>query len=346
MRSTLCTLLVLWCLTPSVAWAQAPHHTPQAPLVANRAVPLEALPELARDLLSGALRRGGAEPDTVLPWRYLPLEVGNAWEYETVYNFTNGPVIGHTRIDIPKDTLIGKQHYLVWNEQLYEENGELNPDYSIRAPVRYDSVTARVVASYEGDEYIWFFAPCRLDAAFGTSVECFEGDSFEVSGTYDATLDFEPDTTVTAVAVKTFAVELYLNRFAAGFGKALFQEFNADGYLALRYARLGGEEFGTALFPVAAAPAAPAPAGRVSLSAWPNPFGARLSVGFSLAVPGAVSVEVLDVLGRVVLREAIGVLGAGRHEVRLDGSSLVPGLYVVEVVVGTGVVATRKVLRL
>ncbi len=339
MRLILSVPLVTLMLAALPVQAQAPHHTPQAPLVANRAVPLEALPELARDLLSGALRRGGAEPDTVLPWRYLPLEVGNAWEYETWF--------GHARIDIPADTLVGGRRYVVWDERAFYPDGNPYPDNNIYVPVRYDTLTATVVAKlFSGGERPFSRSPCPLDAAFGTSVECFEGDSFEVSGTYDATLDFEPDTTVSAVAVKTFAVELYLNRFAAGFGKALFQEFNADGYLALRYARLGGEEFGTALFPVAAAPAAPAPAERVSLSAWPNPFGARLSVGFSLAVPGAVSVEVLDVLGRVVLREGAGVLGAGRHEVALDGRGLAPGLYVVQVHMSTGAVATRKVLKL
>ncbi len=308
-----------------------PEGRAQTPVVANR-----PLPDLARDLLDGTLTRGGAEPDTVLPWRYLPLAVGNAWEYETWF--------GHARIDIPKDTLVGGQEYVVWDERAFYTDGESYPEYNYRLAVRYDTLTSRAIEGYEGEEYTWYFAPCPLDADFDTNVGCPKRE-FAVTGTYDGVLDFEPDTTVTGVAVKSYAVELYVDRFAAGFGKALFQEFKAGGYYALRYVRVGGEAFGEEQFPVASEAGGPA-ADDWRLAVWPNPFRDQLSVALTLGRPQRVTLEVVDVLGRVVARRDLGALPAGRREVALDAGEWGAGTYFVRIEAEDGARSVRAVTRL
>ena len=314
--SLLLGLVVLPCTLD--VQAQVPADASPLPLVANRPVPHEALPDLARALLDGTLTRGGAEPDTVLPWRYLPLAVGNAWEYETWF--------GHARIDIPKDTLIEGRRYFLWDERGYDTGGRQVRGF--RPSVRYDSSAARVVRWYRavGTDTTFIFAPCPLDAAFDSTVECFEGIPFEVTGTYDGVLDFEPDITVTNVAVKSYSAKYSLDRFAAGFGKALYEDFGG-WYYALRYARVGGEEYGEELFPVASEEAAPA-AAALRIEAWPNPFRGPLRAAFTLERPEPVTLEVVDVLGRVVLRRDLGPLPTGAHETGLDGASLGAGVYI------------------
>jgi len=63
----------------------------------------------------------------------------------------------------------------------------------------------------------------------------------------------------------------------------------------------------------------------------PNPLrGERLRVAFALPVAGPARLEVMDVSGRIVKQTDVGGLGAGQHEVVLDGGRrLPPGLYLV-----------------
>ena len=338
--SLLLGLVVLPCTLD--VQAQVPADASPLPLVANRPVPHEALPALARALLGGTLTggdlaRGGAEPDTVLPWRYLPLAVGNAWEYETWF--------GHARIDIPKDTLIEGRRYFLWDERGYDTGGRQVRGF--RPSVRYDSSAARVVEWYRavGIDRPFAFSPCPLNAAFGTTVECFKGAPFEVTGTYDGVLAFEPDMTVTGVAVKTYSEKYSINRFAAGFGKALWEDLNGGWYYALRYVRVGGEEYGQALFPVASEEA-PEEAGALRIEAWPNPFGARLAVVFTLSQPGEAVLDVVDVLGRVVARRDLGPLPAGRHEVAMEANALGVGAYVLRLSAQGRTRSSRPVTKL
>ncbi len=74
----------------------------------------------------------------------------------------------------------------------------------------------------------------------------------------------------------------------------------------------------------------------------PNPSRGAATVAFSLAAPMAVRVSVYDALGREVARLVEGEREAGAHEARLDGSALVPGVYVVRMTAGA-YVATRRV---
>ena len=70
----------------------------------------------------------------------------------------------------------------------------------------------------------------------------------------------------------------------------------------------------------------------VSLS--PNPFTSNSQLRFTLAEPANVTLVVRDLLGREVLRSAMGTLPSGAHEISIDGTKLTAGSYEYELVTG------------
>ncbi|MEM1054505.1 MAG: alpha-amylase family glycosyl hydrolase [Bacteroidota bacterium] len=77
------------------------------------------------------------------------------------------------------------------------------------------------------------------------------------------------------------------------------------------------------------------------LRAFPNPATARLGVEVEVAEPGALRVEVLDVLGRHVLTLHDGPVGAGRQRVEADVRALPAGVYLVRSVTAEGAETVR-----
>ena len=67
---------------------------------------------------------------------------------------------------------------------------------------------------------------------------------------------------------------------------------------------------------------------------YPNPASGRVEVEFEVSAASAVSVEVLDLLGRRVHRVEDQVGGAGLHRLALNAGSFAPGTYVVRVMAG------------
>ena len=68
----------------------------------------------------------------------------------------------------------------------------------------------------------------------------------------------------------------------------------------------------------------------------PNPFNPLTTVSFALENAGTVSVDVIDIRGRLVDRLHQGSLAAGTHEMRWDGRSragldMPSGLYFVQI---------------
>lgn len=69
-------------------------------------------------------------------------------------------------------------------------------------------------------------------------------------------------------------------------------------------------------------------------AAYPNPFTHRFTVWYELAAPGRVQLELFDVLGRLVGRQAEESLGPGRHRLTWEneaGVYLANGVYMVRV---------------
>jgi len=66
---------------------------------------------------------------------------------------------------------------------------------------------------------------------------------------------------------------------------------------------------------------------------YPNPFNPTTSIQFDLPEPADVTVNVVDMLGRVVMTVPAQAFQAGRaHQVQLDASSIASGIYVYQVI--------------
>ncbi len=209
------------------------------------------------------LQRHGATPDTTSPWRYYPLHVGNTWEYER----DDGLV---TRRIIEKDTVIANVDYVVWKDD-YIIDGDII-DFE-RLPLRYDTLTATVMfRAKNGQELPFFLAACRLDSDFGVMIVCSPGIDFLVTGTTSGTIEFEPETTVEGVTIKTFQSEFYNQSFSAGFGETERVVSDGGGVTRITYARIDGIVYGTAQYPVAIEPNGPREVPLQGLTLWPNPL--------------------------------------------------------------------------
>ena len=67
------------------------------------------------------------------------------------------------------------------------------------------------------------------------------------------------------------------------------------------------------------------------LGNYPNPFNPSTTIRYALPTGGEVSIVVFDLLGRQVAMLQPGVQTAGRHDVRMDASSLASGAYLYRV---------------
>lgn len=89
------------------------------------------------------------------------------------------------------------------------------------------------------------------------------------------------------------------------------------------------------------------PRSTVLAGSWPNPFNPATTVGFSLAVPGPVSLTVHDARGCLVRRLVSGSVDAGSHEVTWDGCDhagrrVASGLYLARLAAG----GTTQVIKM
>jgi hypothetical protein len=81
---------------------------------------------------------------------------------------------------------------------------------------------------------------------------------------------------------------------------------------------------------------------------FPNPFASAVTVGFSLAEPGPVRIEVYDLQGRPVRKLLDRILEAGDHVAGWDGEDdlgrrLPPGMYFYRLEAGRTVVVKKLV---
>ncbi|MBN2609546.1 MAG: T9SS type A sorting domain-containing protein, partial [Candidatus Fermentibacteraceae bacterium] len=61
----------------------------------------------------------------------------------------------------------------------------------------------------------------------------------------------------------------------------------------------------------------------------PNPFSMSSMLSFELSNAGHVRLDVYDVSGRIVENLADGEMASGPHTLEIDGSGLIPGVYMV-----------------
>ena len=75
--------------------------------------------------------------------------------------------------------------------------------------------------------------------------------------------------------------------------------------------------------------------------AFPNPAAASATVTVALPAPSAVSIRVIDLLGREVARRSFATMDAGEHDLSVGLGHLPPGTYLVSATAGPGRVGTE-----
>jgi len=87
---------------------------------------------------------------------------------------------------------------------------------------------------------------------------------------------------------------------------------------------------------------------KVRMVTYPNPFSDNIKIDFNnSSANNKVSVDIVDMAGRLVYRRDAGRISAGMNTLRLDvsGSALMPGVYMVRLNINGRVVHTAKMVR-
>jgi hypothetical protein len=79
--------------------------------------------------------------------------------------------------------------------------------------------------------------------------------------------------------------------------------------------------------------------------AWPNPFENQFSIGFSLFQEGDVSIEIVDLSGRVIQVEQLGFKTGGAHATNINSSSLISGNYIYSIKCEGMTIYTGKLIK-
>ena len=290
-------------------------------------------------------------PDTTSAWRYLPLAVGNAWEYvewrQECDPFCDFERQGYRQLTV-EGQHVGDQHtYQVIRDARYDTERALR--YEFEWHVRFDTTLAYAVgipmapappgrssacgaeapttaAEWGGGEVAWpvdlFASPCRLDAPFGSVAEC----GAPTGGGYGVPYDLAGETRT--VTLKQFYSLGGPADFVADYG---FMGVSfCGGWDRLTWARVGGEEIGA----IQVGDTAPDSAPRLGVRVTPNPSRGAVSVTLELPAPSVVHAELVDALGRRVAVLHDGSLAAG--PTRLATPELSPGAYVVRATTAEG----------
>lgn len=293
---------------------------------------------LAVVLLSVSPRAFAQEvvPDT-LDWRlYYPLEVGNAWEWETII------LIAYTGFDrrvIVADTLVDGRRYFVQAAYSTARDPLMGYEHTATGMVllRYDTLGARVVArSLEGTEE--FDYTCDLSTDFGTVTRCGEFGEMYVSGYYTG-FYLGGHGSIYVAAIK--------NHFTAGGGTSYYHGVGmlpgigdgAAGGREFTYVRVGGKEYGERRVIVGTeGPPGTVPA-RVDV--YPNPLRDAFTITLD-GYGGGAAVTVYDVLGRV----ALPAQDCAEPGCRVHAGGLASGPYLVRVVGEDGRVSEKTIVVL
>ena len=78
---------------------------------------------------------------------------------------------------------------------------------------------------------------------------------------------------------------------------------------------------------------------------YPNPFNPRTTIAYTLAKEGQARLEIFDAAGHSVAMLVDGVVGAGKHAVDFDASSLSSGIYFYRLT-AEGIVQQKKMVLL
>jgi hypothetical protein len=87
----------------------------------------------------------------------------------------------------------------------------------------------------------------------------------------------------------------------------------------------------------------PLPQG-INLAAYPNPFNPATTISYTLPVPGPVTLDIYDLLGRRIATLFEGEHPAGEHKVNWDGGGMPSGIYFARLKAGENYKMAKMVL--
>ena len=285
--------------------------------------PVAFLPRVSVLVLLGALLALDAAAQPLdEPHRYYPLDVGNVWQYSyrDLALFPDSAVV---TVRVAGDTTMpnGKRYAIV----------EEARDNRVRTFYQRVDTAAALIYAYERG---------REAPTFWLAVSETAHPALSRSQRFDTVSAQMVLGTVRSVATG-FNVEAVAGEFGYAFARdvGLVRErlFGGETFWyqerRLRYARVGGQEFG---IPVAVSLPPTRPTLLSDVTAYPNPF--RDHTTFVLTLPHAtvVKLTIFDVLGRKVAVLADGPFAAGPHHIRWGADELSGGSYFAVLETGSG----------
>lgn len=267
-------------------------------------------------------------PDTLDARGYIPLQVGNVWEYShylhrplTVFRPTNESETRYERYRLTDSLVVQDTTYFTLLIEYHDSSRRLTR--SDTAQVGYDESTASLLAT--GDPGIFQVIRC-LDADFGRlahdSRDCGFSWVAEDSSNTSTILEGEH------VRIKTFASFVWGHAVVHGVGLLGYGGgcepcgvFDDADYWTLEFAQVNGNVYGSAVVGLPSESQARLPTDR-TLAAWPNPARDVLHT----QVQPYATVMLYDILGRQQLR----TVASGSGTVQLDVSDKPPGVYVLQ----------------
>ncbi|MEM6782900.1 MAG: T9SS type A sorting domain-containing protein [Bacteroidota bacterium] len=271
-------------------------------------------------------------PDSNSPTDYYPLAIGHAWEYRG--NILSDPEF---RIEIRRDTVIeGTRHFV--QEKWLLEPGSEEPSYTTLL-IPTDNIPRRATC-LEAPLYL------LVDQFGSTPAEAVCAQDMPMNPTRDLYVARQGVVLGKETITKVFGNLGGASYYAAGLGDlAFFGDPAGSGY-SLRYARIDGEEFGTATleYLIGVSAEDTVQPTKFKITAYPNPIAGQTTLRIAMPTPARVTVEVYDVLGRLVSGSTIGPRSTNDTFV-IETGTWASGFYLVRVQTESGHTETVRLTK-
>lgn len=273
--------------------------------------------------------------EDTLDWRaYYPLEVDNAWEWET-QNTLGRYHLG--RRDIVADTVINERNYFVQVRRSVQVDFEIRYESTDTTFLRYDMPTSRIVAFVPETQEERLYE-CDLSADFGGHAFCGIQEMYVEGGYAD---DGPAYLLVGEDSVRFNAEKVFYDvggwvTYYHGVGRLpSIGDGTLHGHIEYVYLKLSGVEYGQTV--IMTDTEEHSRLAQDEITVFPNPVHSSLTIdrkGF----PGEVNVTIFDLLGRAVLTRA----NCSWPQCRLNTADLPSGMYVIRFTNHDGRIAVEK----
>ena len=265
------------------------------------------------------------------------MEIGNAWEYES-----GNPIFGiypsrYERREIVADTMINATTYYIHEYRYYNEDLDL---FSVQQEyIRYDEDQKAIVYVIENDvgyvEFGWPIpAACDLSADFNATITCNGRESFVGGGYTDKQIDLIPGFRILDEKGFSSPGSGFGVAFNYGIGNLQFIADYEAGYVEeFIFMRLAGIEYGASVVATSLREKMISPL-LLKLRLFIPPMSEQAIVEYWLEREADIAVVLVDMLGREVYVDHLGVRLPGKQTYNLSIPQISQGVYLLRIVVG------------